>query len=188
MDGHPQIIFMQGYMKKFLLSILIISVLAFSIFLGISYGKKNLASLFSVITAWVTINPLEVEVSAPAEVEVNKVFKVKARIINKGEEKIENAKAEIHLPSGLVLLKKDSVQKIGVIPGKKGKKISWSVKGEQIGNYVISIKVSGELKETPISAEGSAMVKVVKKSPPGGGRGFDFFQRIFDFFQEWFRF
>lgn len=187
MDGHPQIIFVPRYMKKFLLLALIISVLAFSVFLGINYSKNNLASLLGVITAWVTINPLEVEVS-PVEVEVNKVFKVTAEIINKGEERIKNAEAEIRLPEGLVLLKKDSVQRIGVIPGKKGKNVHWSVKGEQIGNYVVSIIVSGELKETLISAQDSAVVEVIEKSSPGGGRGFNFFQRVFDFFQKWFRF
>lgn len=183
MDGEAQIISMQGYRKKILFSILVISVLSFFIFLGINHTKSNLAFLSGVITAWVTINPLEVNVSAPAEVEIGKVFKVEARVINKGEEKIENAKVEIFLPLELVLLKKDSLREIGVIPSKKEKKISWSVKGEQIGTYFISVKASGELKGELISAESSTIkVSVVEKISPGR---FDFLR---EFFGRWFGF
>jgi len=129
-------------MKKILVAILAISVLAFFIV----FSSVAQASIFDMIRAWVTINPLLVDVSAPAEVEINKVFKIEAKIINKGEEKIEKAKGEIFLPSGLILLKKDPVQEIGIIPPKKEKKISWSVKGETIGSYIISVSVSGELR------------------------------------------
>jgi len=108
---------------------------------------------------------------------------VEAKAINKGEEKIENAKGEIHLSLGLVLLKKDPIQEIGVIPGKKEKKISWSVKGEEIGNYGISVKVSGELQGKELSKEsGTIMVEIIEKTVPGGRARFNLFQRFFDFF------
>jgi len=186
MNTHTQIIYiyMQSYIKKILLFILIALVLFVFLFFGTNYFKKQLASLSSIITAWVTINPLEVKVSAPAEVEIDKVFKVEARLINKGEEKIENAKAEISLTSGLDLIKKDSIQEIGVIPGKKEKKVSWSVKGIELGNHSILVKASGELRGEPITAEDTIMIKVVEFLPRGKG----WLKNLFDLFQEWFRF
>lgn len=188
MDGYPQVISMQRAVKKILLLLLAVFILTPFFFLGTDYFEKQLAFFSSIITAWVTINPLEAEVSAPAEVEINKVFEVEARAINKGEEKIENAKGEIFLPSGLVLIQKDPVKEIGVIPGKREKKISWSVKGEKVKmeNYIISVKVSGELKGQIISAEDSTLIEVkesVKKTGPRSR-----FQNFFDFFQERFGF
>ena len=184
MDGQPQIIFMQGYVKKNLILFLVIFVLTTIFFLGKIGKTENYfaqASFWDMIWARVTINPLSVNVSAPAEVEVDKVFKVEAKLINKGEEKIEKAKGEIFLPEGLVLLKKDPVQEIGVIQGKKEKKISWSVRGEEIGNYFILVKVLGELKGEGISAEDGTMVEVIKPLPKG--KIVQWFQNLFDFFR-----
>lgn len=181
-------IYMTDYLKKYLLPILIISVLSFFIFLGANYIGSNLASLSSIITAWVTINPLEVKVSAPAEVEIDKVFKVTAKITNKGEEKIEDVEGKIFLPEELALLKKDTVQEIGVIPGKKEKKIHWSVKGEEIGIFGISVKVFGELQGKEISKESDTiMVEIIEKAAPGKKTRLNLFQRFFNLFQEWFR-
>jgi len=140
------------------------------------------ASFLDMIRAWVTINPLEVNVSAPGEVEIDKAFQVEAKVINKGEEKIENVKGEIILPEGLALLKKDPAKELGVIPGKREKKISWQVQGKKIGNYVILVLVSGELKGDIVSAQGSTLVKIGEPLPRGRGRGW--FQNLFDFLRE----
>lgn len=171
-------------MKKILLLFLAAFVLfSFFAFDGINYLQKQLASLSSVITAWVTINPLEVEVSASSEVELNKPFQVRADIINKGEERIENVSAEIILPAqGLVLLSREAVQKINFIRGGQTKRVSWSVVGETQGSYIILVSASGELKGEIIVAEGNVLVEVKKTLPHGRLR------RFFDFFQEWFRF
>ena len=175
---------MLNYFKKTTISLLAVFILTAIFFSGFAQ-----ASFWNMIRAWVTINPLEVGVSAPEEVEINKVFKVKAKLINKGEEKIKNARGEIFLPSGLVLLKKDTVQKTGVIPGKKEKKISWTVKGEEIGNFGISVKVFGELRGKELSKESSTiMVEIKEKAVPGKRAYFDLFQRFFSLFREWFRF
>lgn len=186
MDGYPQIIFVPKQMRKILFLIFIISVLSFFIFWGANYTKINLASLFSVITARVTINPLEVKIFALAEIEVDKVFRVEAKVINRGEEKIENAKGEVFLPPGLILIQKDSVKEIGIIPGKREKKVSWSARGEAVGNYFISFKVSGELKEQIISVEDSILVEIKESIKNTGSRSR--FQNFFDFFQERFGF
>ena len=178
------IIYMEEYLKKILISVLAISILSFILLLGIQYGGNNLASLFNVIVARVTLNPLEVEVSAPAEVEIGKVFKVTAKLINKGGERIKNGKGEIFLHSGLALLKKETVQGIGVIPAKKEKKVSWSIRGEQIGNYIIVVSGSGELKGEGISAGDSINVEVKKSLK--GTQPHILLQTLFDFFQKWF--
>lgn len=152
----------------FLLIFSLFTVLSFS---GLIDKKEDYiaqASFLDIIRALVTINPLEVDVSAPTEAEINKVFKVEAKATNKGKDKIENAKAEIFLPAGLVLLKKDSVQNMGVIRGKKDKKVSWSVKGDSVGDYIISVLVSGEVREDIVSADAATKVTLKEKaSPPG---------------------
>ena len=154
---------MLNYFKKTTISLLAVFILTAIFFSGIIDKRETYfaqASFWNMIQAWVTINPLKINVSAPAEVEINKTFKVEAKLVNKGEEKIENARGEIFLSSELTLLKKNPVQKIGALPGKKEKKVSWAVKGEKEGNYVISVSASGELREQLVKAEDSTMVKV----------------------------
>lgn len=184
MNGYLKTIFMEGYMRKILFSILAISFLSFILLLGMQYGGNNLASLFNIIVARVTINPLEVEASAPSEVEIGKVFKVTAKLINKGEERIKNAKGEIHFFPGLVLLRKEPIKKIGVIPSKKEKKVSWSVKGEEEGTYFIMVSALGELRGYEISAEDN--IKVVVKESLNGIHPRILLQALFDFFRGWF--
>ena len=140
------------------------------------------ASFLDIIRAFVTINPLAVEVSAPAEVELNKAFKVEAKVINKGEVKIENVTGEIFLPVGLSLSGKNKTKKIGVVPAGRDKKISWQVKGESIGNHVITVFISGTVSGDEVSADGTKLVSVVKKMPPPGRSGSGF-QAILNFLQ-----
>ncbi len=186
MNDYSQIILIQSSLRKTLLSFLVISVLSIFLFWGINYSISPLASLPSVITAWVTINPLEVNLSAPPETEVNEVFWLRAKIINKGKEKIKNGKAEIHLPQGLILIKKDSAQKIGVIPGKKAKNVSWRVRGAEAGIYIVIVRATGELKGEMTSAEDSIKIEVVAAKPQieEGRQGF--FKSFLSFFQKWF--
>ena len=76
---------------------------------------------------------------------------------------------------------------MGVIRGKKDKKVSWSVKGDSTGiMYIISVVVSGELRGEALSADGTVKITLKEKlSPPG--RSFNIFQGFFDFFQGLFR-
>ncbi len=166
----------------FLLVLLLFTALSFS---GLTDKKENYiahASFFDIIRALVTINPLELDVTAPVEAEINKVFKVEAVATNKGEDTIKNVKAQIFLPEGLVLLKREPTQQMGVIRGKREKKVSWSVRGESAKNYIISVVVSGELRGETLNADGTANITLKEKSSPPG-RSFNIFQRFFDFFQ-----
>ena len=144
------------------------------------------ASFFDFIRAFVTINPLEVEVSAPAEVEINKVFKVEALVINKGEVRVEKAEGEIFLPDELSIMGKNTVKKIGAISGGKEKKIIWSVRGNAVGSYVVVVSVSGEVQGDLISADGSGLVVVKEKDSPPDSLP-SVFQNIFNFVRGWFQ-
>jgi len=175
---------MPSYFKK--PSLLFLAI--FILIAGFCGGVKDCqaqSSFWDAIKAWVTINPLEVNVSTSAEAEINKVFKVTAKVTNKGEEKIENVKGEIFLPEGLVLLKKNPIQKTGVIQGKKSKKISWTVRGTEMGNYIFAVSVTGELKGDLVTTEDSSWVEIkesVEKTKPQ-----KWYQNIFNFFRRWFR-
>lgn len=186
MNGHIQAIFMEEHTKKVLLSVLIISTLSFILLWGIKYGGSDLASLFDVIVARVTINPLKVKVSAPSRVKVGKIFKVEARLVNKGEEEIKDTEVEIFLPSGLTLIKKDLIQRIGVIRGKKGKKVSWLVRGEEIGIYIITVSGRGELRGQTISVQDSTKVEI--KESLKGFQAAMWFQDFLNLFRNWLEF
>lgn len=185
MNADTQALYMQSNAKKILLLFLMsFAFIAFSYF-GANHLEKQLASFSGVITALVRINPLDVEAIAPFEAQLNKVFKVDAILINKGEEQIKNAKGEIFLPLGLTLVKKNSVQGAGVIPAGKEKKVSWSVKGEQVGNYIIIVSASGELKGQEIFAEDSIRIEI--KESLKGARPSAWFQNFINLFEKWLR-
>ena len=181
---------MKSLKTKFFALLLVISLFTALSFAGLpGRQEKHIAqaSFLDVIRALVTINPLDLDVSAPSEAQINKVFKVEAVASNKGEDTIENLNAEIFLPGGLVLAKKDSTQKMGLIRGQKQKKVSWSVSGEELGNYVISVVVSGELNGQIVNADDTTSITLIEKPLPPG-RASKLLQNIFDFFRGLFQF
>lgn len=146
------------------------------VFLGINYSGIQMASLSSVVTAWVTINPLEIELIALKKAKVDRVFIIKAKIENKGKEQIDQAEAQIFLPEELKLIRGDEKQEIGLLSPETKKFIFWSAKGEKPGNYIISVKVIGKLTGNLLSAEDSTMIEIKEKKKPG------WWQRFFSFF------
>ena len=118
------------------------------------------------------------------EADLNRIFKVEANVINKGEVKIENVTGEIFLPIELTLSGK-KIKNIGIVPRGKAKKVSWSVKGESLGAYVISVSISGVVKGDVVTAEGTKLVTIVKKAPPPG-RTPSIFKSFIDFLSNWF--
>ena len=183
MNSYAQIIFMQSYIniKNFLLLLLAVLFLFIFFFFVIGTFREQLASCSGVITALVTINPLEVDVSTPTEVKIDKTFMVRAEIKNKGETKIDEVKAEIFLPDELELVRKDKEQGIKVLRPQQKRFIFWFIRGKEVGNYIISVKASGELKGELISIEDSTMVKIRKRASTQ-----EWFQGYFDFLREWF--
>ena len=154
-----------------------ISALVFAVFFltvafssgAIVPGKVSVAeaSFLDIIRALVTINPLEVDALPLTDTEINRVFRVEAVVVNKGEDMIKNAQTQIFIPEGLVVLGGDSVRQMGVIRGEGDKKVFWQVKGEEIGRYVILVKASGILGGTEISDEGSTLVNIIEKGTRG---------------------
>ena len=125
------------------------------------------ASFLDIIRALVTINPLEVDVLPLADTEIEKTFKVETIVKNKGENRIENAEAQIFVPEGLVILRGDLVKQMGIIRGGGNKKVFWQVKGTEVGSYIITVKASGILEGTGISDEDSTLVEIIEKGTPG---------------------
>jgi len=164
---------------KTTLSIFLAAVLFFTVAFSVAQ-----ASFLDIIMALVAINPLEVDVTVPAEVEINKTFKVEATVRNKGDDRIENATAQIVLPEGLVLVQKDSVRNMNVIQAKSAKTVSWSVKGESVGEYIISVLASGELRGDIVSADETAKTTLKAKSLPQG-RPFHALQLFLETLQRW---
>ena len=116
---------------------------------------------------------------------MNKVFKVEANVIKKGEVRIENVTGEIFLPSELLLSGKKT-KNIGIVLAGKEKKINWSVKGESTGSYIIVVSVLGVVNNDIVTAEGgSKLVTIVEKVPPPD-RLPNIFERFFDFIGKWF--
>ena len=154
-----------------------ISVLTFAVFLfaaaffsGAAVPVKTpiaQASFLDIIRALVTINPLEVDVLPLADTEIDRVFRVEAVAVNKGEDAIESAEAQIFVPEGLVVLGGDPVKQMGVIRGGRDKKVFWQVRGEETGSYVVSVKASGILGGTEISDEDSTLVNIIERGTPG---------------------
>jgi hypothetical protein len=181
----------QKRISFFLLAVFFSAMIFFGA--GGADGRLVRASFLDMIQAVVAINPLEIEVSAPSEVEAGSIFRVQAKVINGGEEKVEEAKAEIFLPAGLSLRGRGAAQNIGVIQGGKNRKADWRVRADNAGNYIIVVSASGKLKGETISADGNKVVKVTDKekergderrSPPSR-RQLRFFQDLFSFLNLW---
>lgn len=183
--SNPSILSMKRSLGEIILfSLVAIGLLGF-LFFGIEHVEKQLASFADIIRARVTINPLKVEVSAPEQGEQGRFFKVTAVATNRGTERIENVEAEIFLPEALAT-RKDTVQKVGSVRGKRTKTVSWQVRGEAIGVYIISVKVSGFLGQDIVEAADSAVVEIVEELPRGGRNNFGVFQNFLNFFRRMF--
>lgn len=175
--------FTEKNISIFLFTVFLIVTLFFSGIASPDGNRAAHASFLDIIRAFVTINPLTVKVSAPSEVEIGNVFKVEAKVINKGKIKIEDIKVEIFLPTGLSLQGRNAVQMINVIQGKKERKIIWPMRGEDTGNYVITVSTSGELNGDSVSAQDSKVLTVKKKAPPPGRLSF-ISQNLLDFIKQ----
>lgn len=167
--------------------VFLLSVLYF--FGGTIFGNSSViqASFYDFIKAFVTINPLDIEVSIPTEVEIGKTFKVEVTIINKGDVKIEDTEGEIFLPVELSLLGKSTVKNVGVVPGGRAKRITWQIKGNTVGQYIISVFVVGEVNGDPVNAEESKVLSVNEQaSLPGQSSNIfiRFFNRLQNLFQK----
>lgn len=173
------------------------TILLFAVFFVITISFTNVlfqnktvniaeASFLDAIIAFVTINPLSVHISVPTEVEVERNFKAEVIVKNKGEERINNVEVEIFISEGLVLVNKNASKNTGNILGNKEKKVSWQVKGTTTGNFSVSVRASGVVREEAINTEGNTDFITVREKSPHPGKRTNIFQNFFSFFQKWF--
>ena len=180
---------MPKVVKKLSFPLFVVFLVIALFFSSVSHaGLMNTAeaSFFDSIIALVTINPLRVRISTPAEVVVGRNFKAEVTVENRGKARINNAIVEVFISKGLVLVRKNSSREIGIISGNKEKKVFWQVKGIETGNFGISVRASGVVKGDAVSAEGNTAVVTVKEKSPPPGKFTNIFQSFFSFFQRWF--
>src|SRR3989338_1855128 len=90
----------------------------------------------SQILVTVSINPLNVDADANGNIQVNKIFTLKARIQNDGR-----------------------------ISGKRHKDVRWKLKANKTGEFVASVRVNGAgLDGQNISSEDSVLIHVKKRN------------------------
>jgi len=142
------------------------------------------ASLFDFFQSKFTINPLVVEIFLPSKIEVSRVFKIDANIINNGKEKINVVEVEIFLPPELSLLGANSIKNVGIIPSEKKKNISWAVNGNFIGSYIVSVSIRVESNRDIVSAVGRAEIEVIEQTS-SPVQSVNIFLRFFAYIGEW---
>lgn len=141
------------------------TILVLPLVLGLSFSSFSslvFASQTGTVVATVRINPLKLEVSVPFLVFEQQRFKVKAKVQNLGETKIEKAKAEIFLPEGLHLISPKSRQNLGTLAPHRTKWRTWWVRATREGEYAVLVEAWGVEKETQtqVWVEETAMVEV----------------------------
>lgn len=159
-----------------------------TLFFFVTAGKERnvvYASLLDIFRSVSIFNSLDVRVSAPQKVEISRVFKIDANIINNGKEKINVTEGKIILPSGLSPLGRNVINNTGIISGENEKNISWSVIGDVVGSYVVSVSITGEKDGDDINAEGSTKIKVVEQKNVRG-KSANIFLRFFSYLGELF--
>ena len=119
----------------------------------------------SQILVTVSINPLNVDADANGNIQVNKIFTLKARIENDGNSEIKNITAELFVPGEIVLISGDPIQNVGRISGKRHKDVRWKLKANKTGEFVASVRVNGAgLDGQNISSEDSVLIHVKKRN------------------------
>src|SRR3990172_7292940 len=97
----------------------------------------------SQILVTVSINPLNVDADANGNIQINKIFTLKARIENDGNSEIKNITAELFVPGEIILVSGDSIQNIGKIAGNRHKDVRWKLKATAGGQYVATVRAQG---------------------------------------------
>lgn len=119
------------------------------------------ASPTGTIMATVSINPLSLKIFAPSIVRQRRFFRVRARIGNLGQKEIEEVEVTISVPPGLEI-KGEEEKEIEEIEGGKEKRVSWRIKANKPGFYVIQVDARGIMAETEdlVTSSETATVEV----------------------------
>lgn len=143
------------------------TTLVLSLVLGLLFPSLSslvFASQTGIVVATVSINPLEVEVTAPSTVLVGESFKVTGVVKNLGLTRIRRSRAVLSLNPGLSLRGKEE-KSLGIIGGESEKTAHWQLKAESPGTYILLVSASGVEEESGdlVEASGTTIVKVAEK-------------------------
>lgn len=124
-----------------------------------------------VVTATVRPNPLQVEVEAPAVVNVGTWFDIDVTITNLGAETVTKLNAEIYTPAEITARGKK--KRIGNLGAGESQTVSWRAKATSSGSdLIVQISVKGILNNQEIIVEETTMIS------PSGSLAF-FWRRWF---------
>src|SRR3990167_60878 len=142
-------------------------------FFSLSFAALTVYAASQILVT-ISINPLGVDADANRNIQVGKIFTLKARIENNGNSEIKNITAELFIPGEIVLISGDPIQNVGRISGKRHKDVRWKLKASGSGLYRATVHAQGinEAGES-VSSEASALLNVKEK------RGFWHFFEIF---------
>lgn len=169
----------------FFVAFLVVTISFFPQLRGGTVGVAG-ASFWDTIIGFVTINPLRVSISVPAEADLGRNFKAEVTVENRGDERISNVMVEIFISKGLVLVNKNAIKEIGIIQGNKTKNISWQVRGTEAGNFSISVSAFAVVRGDVVSAQGNtALVTITEGTAPPRPTP-NVFQSFIGFFLRWF--
>ena len=133
--------------KKIIKTILVLPLVLGLFFSWFFSGQSQVLAQTASLTATVSINPLGLELSAPSSVSQGDSFKLKAKIGNLGQSKLQKVEATIFINSGLIVRGKEE-KKAGTIKGESQKTATWQIKAQEAGHYLIIVDVSGKVAET----------------------------------------
>ena len=123
------------------------------------------------VSATVRPNPLKVEITVPANVTVGQWFEISVDVSNLGVEAINRTVATLNTPKDVkVKGKKKRLGNLG--PGEVGV-VTWQVKINNSGDFIIQVEATGKLLGEDISASDSAIISAT------GSLGFFLFRLIF---------
>ena len=127
------------------------------LFVTASFGRVYAQN--SAVTATVMPNPLKVTVSAPQNVSVRQWFTVSADVSNLGEETITQAVAILNVPAKLKV--QHQRRNLGNLAAHGTKIVTWQVKANVSGNFIITAQASGKLLTETISSSDSTTISSV---------------------------
>ena len=128
-------------------------------FLFVAASFSHVYAQSSTVTATVRPNPLKVTISAPQNVSVRQWFTVSADVSNLGKETITQTVATLNVPAKLKV--QHQRRNLGNLAAHGTKIVTWQVKANVSGNFIITAEASGKLLTETISSSDSTTISSV---------------------------
>jgi hypothetical protein len=119
------------------------------------------------VAVTVAVNPLEVDLAAPARVAAGERFRVEASVRNRSDARLRDLALELRFPDGCLDVNGAEVQRRGALQGDAGYGRRWWAVADGSCHYVVLVAVvRADAGGTTLEAESTAEVVVVA----GAGR------------------